>query len=228
MGSSSRYVKSAGSPLAPPTPTGPRGPSSSHPNQPGALQLIAKWQNPKTNILIALLGWDVPHSTVQACGRHRDVFLPVKPGQCSKGARGTVLSQDTGGTMRDHVPVMALQKGDFGLYIPPVKGGQQETGQPISPVLSSRARAEGWGQQPAALDEEPGVPACSSVTLTPSCLGSAQPRLLEKDPGTLAWQTPAWGAPVGQVTSLDTSNLCTHCRRKTDLGRRRSGVGRQA
>lgn len=96
MGSSSRYMKSAGSPLAPPTPTGPRGPSSSHHNQPGALQLIAKWQNPKTNILIALLGWDVPHSTVQACGRHRDMFLPVQPGQCSKGAR------DTGRTMRDH------------------------------------------------------------------------------------------------------------------------------
>lgn len=102
MGSSSRYMKSAGSPLALPTPTSPRGPSSSNPNQPGALQLIAKWQNPKTNILIALLGWDVPHSTVQACGKHRDMSLPVESGQCSKGARGTVLSQDTGGTMRDH------------------------------------------------------------------------------------------------------------------------------
>lgn len=132
------------------------------------------------------------------------------------------------GNYEGPVAATALQKGDFGLYIPPVKGGQQETGQPISPVLSSRARTEGWGQQPAALDEEPGVPACSSVTLTPSCLGSAQPWLLEKDPGTLAWQTPAWGTPVGQVTSLDTSNLCSHCRRKTDLGRRRSGVGRQA
>lgn len=102
MGSSSWYVKSAGSPLAPRIPTSPRTPSSSHHNQPGALQLTAKWQNPKTNILIALLGWDVPHSTVQACGRHRDVFLPVQPGQCSKRARGTVLSQDTEGTTRDH------------------------------------------------------------------------------------------------------------------------------
>lgn len=92
MGSSSRYMKSAGSPLAPPTPNGLRGPSSSHPNQPGALQLIAKCQNPKTNILIALLGWDVPHSTVQACGGHRDMILPVQPGQCSKGARSTFPS----------------------------------------------------------------------------------------------------------------------------------------
>lgn len=49
---------------------------------------------------------------------------------------------------------------------------------------------------PAALDEEPGIPACSSVTLTPSCLGSAQPWLLEEDPGTLGWQTPAWAAPA--------------------------------
>lgn len=81
---------------------------------------------------------------------------------------------------------------------------------------------------PAALDEEPGIPACSSVTLTPSCPGSAQPWLLEKDPGTLGWQTPAWAAPVGRVTSLDTSNLCSRWRRKTDLGRRSSGVVRQA
>lgn len=53
--------------------------------------------------------------------------------------------------------VTALQKGDFGLYIPPVKGGQQETQLPISPVLSSRARTDEWGQQPPALSEEPGV-----------------------------------------------------------------------
>lgn len=153
------------------------------------------------------------------------MFLPVQPGQCSKGARGTVLSQDTGGTMRDHSRPCgnhSLAEGGLWALHSPSKGGQQETGQPISSVLSSRAKTEGLGQQLAALDEKPGVPACSSVTLTPSCLGSAQPWLLEKDPGTLAWQTPAWGAPVRQVTSLDTSNLCSHCRRKTDLGRKRS------
>lgn len=41
----------------------PWGPGCPNPDQLGVLWLVAKWQNPKTNLLIALLGWDVPHPT---------------------------------------------------------------------------------------------------------------------------------------------------------------------
>lgn len=140
MGSSSRYVKSAGSPLAPPTPTGPRGPSSSHHNQSGALQLIAKWQNPKTNILIALLGWDVPHSTVQACGRHRDMFLPVQPGQCSKGARDTVLVPghwwNYEGSLQALWQSRPCKRGTLGSTFPQLRGDSKRQGSP-SPQYSA-------------------------------------------------------------------------------------------
>lgn len=80
MGSSSWYVNTAGSPPAPPALTSPGGQVPPNSDQLGALWLAAKWQNPETNLLIAFLGWDVPHPAVQACGRHRDMALPAWPG----------------------------------------------------------------------------------------------------------------------------------------------------
>lgn len=174
MGSSSRYVKSAGTPLAPPTHTSPRGQVPHTPTSQEHSSSLPSGKTPKPTSL--LLFWDgmypIPLSKLVAgTGTCPSLYNQAN----APKERGAQSCPRTVGELQGITPgpvaVTALQQGDFGLYISPVEGGQQETGQPISPVLSSKARTEGWGPQPAALDEEPGIPACSSVTLTPSCPG---------------------------------------------------------
>lgn len=100
-------------------------------------------------------------------------------------------------------------RGTSGSTLPQLRGGQQETGQPISPVLSSRARTEGWGQQlwmrsqafQLAAHSDPTLPwglhSCGRLTKT-QAPSAGRPRPGQPQWGKSQARTPAIPAAAGK------------------------------